>query len=51
MMLYLVPFLLLFAACGEDDGDGGGPDLLLGFSGVVIFCLIAYFVVKALRNR
>lgn len=38
--------LLLLAACGEDDGQGGNPDLLLGFSGVVIFLIVVWLLLR-----
>jgi len=51
LALYLVPLMLLLAACGEDDGEGGAPDVFLGLSGVVIFLVVVYFISKAVRNR
>lgn len=38
------------AACGEDDGEGGAPDLFLGLSGVVIVLLVAWGITRAIRK-
>lgn len=39
------------AACGEDDGEGGDPDLFLGLSGVIILGVVLWFVFKAVSRR
>lgn len=41
----------VLAACGEDDGEGGAPDLFLGLSGFVIACLVVWFIARAIRRR
>lgn len=43
-------WFFLLAACGEDDGEGGGPDLFLGLSGVVIAVVVLWFVLRAIRK-
>lgn len=43
--------LLLFTACGEDDGEGGDPDLFLGLSGFVIFLVVVWLIWRAARRR
>lgn len=49
LLISFISFTL--AACGEDDGEGGAPDLFLGLSGFVIFCIIVWFVVRKTRSR
>lgn len=44
------PVLMLLAACGEDDGEGGTPDLFLGVSGVVIAVVVAWLIWRALKH-
>lgn len=50
-MTYLVPIMLLLTACGEDDGEGGTPDLFLGVSGLIIALLVVWFIWRAVRKR
>jgi hypothetical protein len=46
----VTPLLLLLAACGEDDGEGGAPDLFLGFSGIVIAVVVIWLIVRAVNK-
>ena len=41
---------LLFAACG-DNGDGNGDTVLTGFSGVLIFGIVAWLIWRWARNK
>lgn len=41
--------LMLFTACGGDDGDG--DTLLTGLSGFLIAMVVIFFVVRAMRKR
>lgn len=51
MRFLWIPTLLLFlAACGDDD-NGNEDTLLTGFSGVVIFALVIWFVVRTMKKR
>jgi hypothetical protein len=46
-----IPVVLAFmSACG-DNGGGEEDTLLTGLSGVVIFVLLAWFVIRAVRKR
>lgn len=42
---------LLLAACGEDDGEGGTPDIFLGLSGLILAIIVIYLVVRWLGNN
>jgi len=42
---------LLLAACGEDDGPGGTPDIFLGLSGVILAIFLVWLAVKALNRK
>jgi len=48
--LYAAAFFLL-AACGEDDGEGGEPDLFLGLSGVVLIVVVGWLLLRAFSKR
>lgn len=41
----------LLAACGEDDGEGGTPDIFLGLSGLVLLILLIWGVSKLVRSK
>ena len=44
--------MALLTACGDDDGGGGNEDTLLtGLSGVIIFGLVIWFVVRKAKSR
>jgi len=48
IFLYVVPALLLLAACGEDgEGDDG---LFTGFSLVVILAIVGFLVWRGYRR-
>ena len=51
MIDWLVPIMVFLSACGEDDGEGGVPDVVLGLSGVVVFLFVLWFVVRATNKR
>ena len=46
----LATISLIFSACGDDDG-GDGDTLLTGFSGLVIFFVVVWLIVRAVKKR
>lgn len=51
LSLLLGSLMMLMTACGEDDGNGGSPDLLTGLSGFVILVLIIWAVVHFAKKK
>lgn len=49
MTPYLIPLLMLFAACG--DGEGNDDTLLTGFSGFVILIIVIWAIVHFAKKR
>jgi hypothetical protein len=47
---WLVAMVTLTTACGE-DGDGNEDTLFTGLSGVVIFVLVLWLVLRAVKRR
>lgn len=47
-MIHLLPVLLFLGACG--DGNGNSDTILTGFSGVLIFGIIAYVIHRKVRK-
>lgn len=55
----LAPFYVLamalslnfLAACGEDDGEGGNPDIFFGFSGFLIVVVGLFLLWRWSKNR
>lgn len=48
-MSLLIALMLLLAACGGDGGDN--DTVLTGFSGVLIFGIIAYVIYRYIRRK
>lgn len=49
-MSAVLVLLVLLAACGE-NGDGNGDTILTGFSGVLIFGVVAWVVYRYVKGR
>lgn len=47
MNLWLISLLVLLGACGGDNND----TIFTGFSGVLIFGIIAWIVYRVVKNR
>jgi len=47
--VWAVPLLFFLAACGG-DGDGNNDTVLTGFSGVIIFGIIAYVIYRKVKS-
>ena len=47
--LWLMAVVVLMTACG--DGDGNSDTVLTGFSGVLIFGIIAWAVYRVVKKR
>lgn len=48
-MIWLVPLLLALPACG--NGNGNDDTILTGFSGVLIFGIVAYIIFRYVSRR
>lgn len=48
-MIWLLPPLLFLTACGEDNGNQ--DTILTGFSGVLIFGIVAYVIWRYVQKK
>jgi hypothetical protein len=44
-LTWVIPLMLFLAACG-DNGEGNNDTLLTGFTGVIIFGIVAYIIFR-----
>lgn len=50
LYISLVPWILLVTSCGDDNG-GSSDTVLTGFSGVIIFGIVAWVIYAQVKKR